>query len=70
MSMMSLPQRDWLGGDNLSTDHDHNLRLFLATPQHAGGYNLFPTERDLKTAVVSACKKNPFHPIRKYLNGL
>ena len=32
LTMMNLPQVDWVGGDNLSKEHEHNLRLFLAKP--------------------------------------
>ena len=71
IAMMDLPQRDFVGGDNLSKEHEHNLRLFLAKPPIGKnpGYGMNPTDRDLKTAIVAACRNNRFHPIRNYLNG-
>ena len=69
--MMDIPQRDPLGGDKITSDHETNLRLFFAVPPTGKnpGLGMNPTDRDLKSALKAACDSNRFHPIRNYLNG-
>ncbi|MBL0936006.1 MAG: hypothetical protein IBJ07_14780 [Rhizobiaceae bacterium] len=68
----ALPCRDPVNGDRWQEYNDHTVRMILEAPNGAGrrGYGMRVTDRDLNLAVVSAARRNSFHPVRDYFDGL
>ena len=62
---------DTTNGERWQDFNDIILRLMLEAPNAEGqGYGLRISDRDLNAAVVSAARRNEFHPIREYLETL
>lgn len=59
--------KDTLNGELWSDDRDFAIRSILEAPRTQGGYGLKVSDRDLKAAVVLAANRQPFHPVREYL---
>lgn len=62
--------KDPVNGDFWTEDKDHAIRSRLEAPKTQGGYGIKIPDRDLKAAIDIAGRRNSFHPVREYLQGL
>lgn len=63
---------DHENGDAWQDFNDISIRMILEAPNGPGkvGYGMKMTDRDLNGAIVSAARRNAFHPIREWLDEL
>lgn len=62
--------KDPTNGDLWTDVQDSEIRRVFEAPRTQGGYGVKIPDRDMRAAVNSVSRKNSFHPIREYLNGL
>jgi predicted P-loop ATPase len=64
--------RDPVNGDRWQDFNDTTIRAILEAPNGEGkaGYGMRMTDRDLAGAVTLTARRNTFHPIRDWLDGL
>jgi putative DNA primase/helicase len=64
--------RDPFNGDRWQDFNDITIRAILESPNgpEKPGYGLKTSDRDLSGGIVLAARRNAFHPIKEYLEGL
>jgi len=62
--------RDRVNGDFWTEDKDNAIRALIEAPKSQGGYGIKVPDRDLRAAIDIAGRKNGFHPVCEYLEGL
>lgn len=62
--------RDPANGDLMADEDDSIIRAILDAPKNLGGYGMINHIGNLRDAVITAARNNPFHPVKTYLESL
>lgn len=62
--------RDPINGDRMADADDSVIRGICDAPKNKGGYGILNHIGNLRDAVVISARKNPFHPVKDYLESL
>lgn len=61
---------DPANGDRMADADDSVVRGICDAPKNKGGYGILNHIGNLRDAVVISARKNPFHPVKEYLESL